>query len=67
MNSNAFKLVIKKLFLEANRGLLSEVAQRTGRSHQFVSMVYWRHRRSKNVERALRKAMMRYLRAEHNV
>ena len=64
MDSNAVNLVIKKLFLEANRGMLSEVSQRTKRSPQFVRMVFWGQRRSKNVERALQKAMMRCLRGE---
>jgi len=67
MDSNALNLVIKKLFLDANRGLLAEISRQTQRSPQFIRMVYWRQRRSQVVEKALRKAMMRCLRAESNV
>ncbi len=62
MKSNAFNLVMKKLFLEANPGVLAKTAKQTGRSAQFVQMVFWGERRSKNVERVLDEAMLRSLR-----
>lgn len=44
---------LKLLWVVANRGTLTGVAEALGVSHQMVSMVYWRRRRSARIEEAL--------------
>jgi hypothetical protein len=47
----------KILWLRAHRGILSLVGRKTGYTPQFVRLVYWGERRSKDgsVERSLRR------------
>ena len=48
--------VQKALWLQDHRGIIGQIAEQTGKSQPYVSMVYKGQRRNAAIEKALRKA-----------